>query len=203
MKKTNFIILFVLFALSLVLMASLSFSQDTIKVIQSDVKLHLNTRNAKIDTCFDYYFGLGTKVIIKEFVTIDLKGSYERDNGLNYLAHSEKASCKYGQVGYKYDTEKDIKLFYASIYYPFLKIFKAGYDYSYSEASKHSAYISIKWKFISAEVVFFNDIRRVKYLLNPTLKKWDRLSLKANIEGFYVPGKFKWTNGLTLNYKIN
>lgn len=195
MRGTNFIVLI------FVLIASLSFSQDTIKLIQSDVSLHLNIRNAKIDTCFDYYFGFGFKTTIKK-VTIDLKGSYERDNGINYLSHSERVSYKYGQTGYLYDTEKDIRLFYASVYYPFLKIFKAGYDYSYSETHKHSAYIRIKWKYISAEMVFLESVRRFKYLINPTIKKWDKLSLKANIEGLYIPDKFKWQNGMSLFYKI-
>lgn len=179
-----------------------AFAQDTIQSIQSDISFHVNTRNAKTDTCFDYYFSIGTKTIIKEFVTIDLKGNYERDNGIIYLAHTEKASCKYGQTGYIYDTEKDVKLFYVSVYYPFLKIFKAGYDYSYSDMSKHSVYINLKWKFVEAEVAFFEDMRRIKYLINPTIKRWKQLSLKANIEGFYVPDKFKWQNGLTFDYKI-
>ena len=202
MKRTCFIISFVLFSLMLVLVTVMASSQDTIKTIQSDIKLHLNTRNAKIDTVFDYYIGISSKIIIKKFVTIDLKGSYERDNGINYLSHYENISCKYGQTGYIYDTEKDIKLFYASIYYTF-KIFKAGYDYSYSEAGNHSIYLGIKWKFISAEIAFFNDVRRLKYLIEPVIKKWDKLSLKASIEGFYVPDKWKWTNGLVLNYKIS
>lgn len=196
MKKNGFIVFIML------LITISAYPQDTVKVIQSDVKLHINTRNAKIDTCFDYYFGTGLKVIIKESVTVDLKGSYERDNGIIYLAHQEKASCQYGQAGYIYDTEKDIKLFYASVYYPFLKIFKVGYDFSVDQDINHSIYLSVKWKFVSAQVVFLEDIRRIKYLVNPTIKKWKRLSLKANIEGFYVPEKFKWTNGLTLNYKI-
>lgn len=202
MKKIYFIALFILSSLTLVLVAALASSQDTIKTIQSDIKLHLNTRNAKIDIVFDYYIGISSEIIIKEFITIDLKGSYERYNGINYLSYYENISCKYGQAGYIYDTEKDIRLFYTSIYYTF-KIFKAGYDYSYSGASNHSIYLGIKWKFISAEIAFFNDIRRLKYLINPTIKKWDKLSLKANIEGFYVPDKFKWQNGLSLNYKIN
>lgn len=191
------------FILTLLLTNSFVLSQDTIKTIQTEVRLHLNTRNAKIDTCFDYYVGIGSKITIKKFVIIDLKGSYERSNGINYLAHSEKASCKYGQVGYKYDTEKDIKLFYTSAYYTFWKMLKVGYDFSVQQVPNHSVYLGFKWKFISGEIVFLEDLRRFKYLINPTLKKWDRLSLKANIEGFYVPGKFKWNNGITFNLKIN
>ncbi len=187
----------------LLLLASMTFAQDTIKTIQTDVRLHLNTRNAKIDTCFDYYIGIGSKIIVKKFVTIDLKGSYERSNGINYLAHSEKASCKYGQVGYDYDTEKDVKLFYASAYYTFWKMLKVGYDFSIEQVPNHSVYLGFKWKFISAEIVFLDDLRRFKYLFNPTLKKWKNMTLQANIEGFFVPGKFKWANGITFCYKIN
>ena len=190
-----------LLVILLLLLINLSYSKETIKDIQIDIDFHVNIRNAKIDTVFDYYVSIGSKIIIKEFVTINLKGSYERDNGVFYLAHSEIASCKYGQTGYIYDTEKDVKLFYASIYHPFL-IFKTGYDFSYSETSKHSIYISVKWEFINAEIAFFENIRRIKYLLSPTIKKWDKLSLKAKIEGLYIADKFKWQNGLMLNYKI-
>lgn len=190
------------YLLLFLLLPLFAYPQDTIKNIQIDAKLHINIRNAKIDTVFDYYVSIGSKIIIREFITINLKGSYERDNGIIYLAHSEIASCKYGQSGYIYDTEKDVKLFYASIYYPFLKVFKTGYDFSCSQTSKHSIYFSVTWEFINAEIAFFENIRRIKYVLNPILKKWDKLSLKANIEGLYIADKFKWQNGLSLNYTI-
>lgn len=193
MKKSKFIILFIIFALLLMLVCLM------VKA-QSEITAHINTRNAKENTTFDYYFGTGFKTTIK-FVTINLKNSYERYNGVTYLAHSEKASCKYGQLGYDYDTEKNIDLFYASTYYSF-KLFKAGYDFSVDQNIKHSIYLNFKWKFIDAEIAFLDHVRRLKYLIDPIIKKWDKVSLKAKVEGFYVPGKFKWQNGLSINYKI-
>ncbi len=190
MKRKNFIIVFVIFALMLVLISAWASSQDTIKTIQTDIRLHINTRNAKTDTIFDYYVSIGTRTIVKDFVTVDLKGVYERDNGTAYLSHYESASCKYGQTGYAYDTEKDVKLFYASIYYTLLKAFKAGYDFSIDQEINHSIYLGVRWEFVSAEIAFLNHVRRFKYLIDPTIKKWDRLSLKASIE-------------LSLNYKMN
>jgi len=194
---------FVVFSLILVLTTALAYSQDTSKTIETEIRLNVNTRNAKIDTAFDYYIGIGSKIVVKGVITIDLKGSYERDNGTIYSSHSEKVSYKYGQVGYIYDTEKDVKLFYTSIYYPFLKIFKVGYDFSIDQKINHSIYLGVKWQFIEIEITFLDEVRRIKYLINPVIKKWNRLSLNANIEGFYIKSKFKWQNGVMLNYKIS
>lgn len=206
MKKKHIQILLTMLIVMLVLLSAMAFSQDTAKAIQTEVSLHINTRYSKIDTCFDYYFSAGSKTVIKKFVIIDLSGSYEREHGVIYLSHSEKASCKYGQVGYMYDTGKEIKVFYASVYYTFLKILKAGYDFSIDQDANHSIYLGFKWRFVNAEIVFLEDLRRFKYLFDPTMwkgKKWEKISLKLKIEGFYVPGKFRWTNGLTLSYKIS
>ena len=84
--------------------------------IRSVVKFHINTRSAKIDTVsFDYYFSIKSETRVKS-VLIELTASYERDNGINYFAHNEKLSFKYGQIGNIYSEEKNMKLLYATIY---------------------------------------------------------------------------------------
>lgn len=183
-------------------------SNDTIKSVRATLQLHANTRNAKIDTIvFDHYLSAGTQLKIKEFVTINLKGSYERDNGLMYWGYMGDAVWKYGQAGYIFDTEKNVNLLYVTAYYPVIKIFKIGYDFSVnfnqSNICYHSIYAGVKWEWISAEIAFFDKLHRIKYSLIPTIKRWDRLSLGIKVEGLYVSDKFKWSNGLTLNYKVN
>lgn len=172
--------------------------------IRSTIKFHVNTRSAKFDTIsFDYYFSIRSKTTIQKFLIV-LTASYERDNGINYFAHTEKISFNYGQIGNIYSEEKDMKLLYATIYYPIKDILKIGYDFSmnYIKEYKHSIYLGIKWEFIDVEIAFFDKLYRIKYNIEPVIKKWKKVKLGIGIKGLYINKNFKWQNGLTLNYKI-
>lgn len=173
--------------------------KDTIRSI---VKFHINTRSAKIDTVsFDYYFSIKSETRVKG-ILIELTASYERDNGTNYFAHNEKLSFKYGQIGNIYSEEKNMKMFYTTIYYPIKDILKIGYDFSINKQYNHSVYMGLRYKFIDIEVAFFQKLHRIKYSIEPVIKKWKKVKLGIQIKGLYLNNRFKWQNGLVLNYKI-
>lgn len=181
-----------------------AYSQDTTK-IQSTIKFHINTRNAKSDTIkFDYYFSIKSETKIRKFL-IDLTASYERDNGVNYFIHNEKISYVYGQIGNIYSEEKDMKLLYMTAHYPIKKYLKAGYDLSYNYSQRiysHSIYLGIKWEFIDIEIAFLNKLHRIKYSIEPVLKKWKKIKLGIMVKGLYIYQRFKWQNGIVINYRI-
>ena len=174
-------------------------AKDTIRSV---VKFHINTRSTKIDTVnFDYYFSIKSETRVKN-ILIELVASYERDNGINYFAHNEKLSFKYGQIGNIYSEEKNMKLLYATIYYPIKDILKVGYDFSINYQYNHSLYVGLKYKFIDIEIAFFQKLHRIKYSIEPIIKKWKKVKLTVQIKGLYLNNRFKWQNGLILNCKI-
>ena len=187
-----------------IILASLSLKSYSKKdTIRSTIKFHINTRSTKIDTVsFDYYFSVKCETRIKS-VLIELTASYERDNGINYFAHNQKLSFKYGQIGNIYSQEKNMKLLYATIYYPIKEILKVGYDFSINDQYNHSLYMGLKYKFIDIEIAFFQKLHRIKYSIEPVIKKWKKVKLTVQIKGLYLNNRFKWQNGLALNYDLN
>ena len=96
-----------------------------------------------------------------------------------------------------------MKLLYATIYYPIKEILKIGYDFSINDQYNHSLYIGVKYKFIDFEVAFFQKLHRIKYSIEPVIKKWKKVKLALQIKGLYLNNRFKWQNGLALNYDLN
>jgi hypothetical protein len=137
----------------------------------------------------------------------ELKGSYERDNGINYYSHAEELSFNYGSINYIEDTEDSIQLFSISAFYPFFKCFKAGFDLSWKHANKEfGAYIGAKTKFVFLEVVFWDELRRIKGELEykVTLGKRKIFTLGAKANALYLGGKeFDWNIGYLTEVNIN
>lgn len=178
----------------LILLVSNSFSQE--------LTLHINLRNAKIDTNkFDWYGSAVYKHGTDSTYKIKVKCSIERDNNIIYYQHSERGEVKYGHLQYLYDTEINVDMVSISGYYPIKKYFKLGVDISKSkQVYQAGCYAGVKYKWFHIEVVFLDKLIRAQYNLSPALKITSRSKIGFKIDGIFTDDKFKWHGGLT--YKI-
>ncbi len=179
----------------LILLVSNSFSQE--------LGLHINLRNAKIDTNkFDWYGSVVYEHGTDSTYKIKVKGSIERDNNIIYYQHSERGEVKYGHLQYLYDTEINTNMVSISGYYPIKKYFKLGVDVSKNkQVYQAGCYAGVKYKWFHIEIVFFDKLIRLQYELSPTFVITDCSKIGFKIDGIFTDDKFKWNGGLT--YKIN
>lgn len=187
-----------------------SSNQDTIKTKHFRWSHGVNFRDPlNEDNPIDWHISMS---FLAEFDSLmgletEIKGTYERDNGIKYYSHSERLGFRYGCISYIRDTEDSINLFSVSAFYPFLKYFRAGVDLSWMHhEEKYGAYIGFKAKFGSAEIVFWDELRRIKGEISHKFpigkKKIFFIGLKAN--ALYLGGKkFDWNAGYTAEFQLN
>lgn len=168
---------------------------------QTEIKLHLNSRNAKEVPEFDYYSKLKVSTLIDSAFELSVMANYERDNGINYYSYSASVNHNYFNTEYYKDTEIDIEYLSTSLLYPINKVLKTGYNIMITDTILHSININFKYKFIYIDLSFFDNIRKLKVSINPelTVKK---VSIGLDMGLLYVIEKLKWNSGLTLKIKI-
>ena len=193
--------LLIVFAI-LLFSAFKSFSQ---KITRLEFEENINTRSSKSDTIpFDWY--------TKQSITLELDSTYlfyamyniERDNGLDYYSYEVRFETTYFAIKRYFDTEKDIDIYTSSVYYPLLKYFKLGYDFSYvSKEENHNIYIGFVYKdWISAECAFLTEILRYQIMFKPSITLWEKLSIGPSVNIISVDDVIKWSIGLNLNIKF-
>lgn len=174
----------------------------TLLFSQTEIKLHVNTRNAKDTSLFDYYGKLTVEQMFDSTLALTGMVNYERDNGIEYYSYSGKADLKYGSVEYYKDTEKQVEYFSLALFYPIFKVLKIGYNYIKSGVDYHSVYLSLKWKWVKADLSFFEKIHIFAISMNPTVKLSDNFGIGFESKLVYVDGSSKWSNGLTVALKF-
>jgi len=164
---------------------------------QTEIKLHLNSRNAK-DTClFDYYSKIEAKTLIDSCVEIRGMVNYERDNGNPYYSYMAAINTRYGGVEYFMDTEKRIDYFSASFTYPFTKWFSFGY--SFINTGNHSFKALLKWKWTKIDLTFFDQLYLASIFFNPEINISEKSKVGIGSGLVYFYGKAKWNIGLTFS----
>ena len=169
---------------------------------QTEFKLHLNSRNAKDTTLFDYYTKLSFNTLIDSTYTISGMINYERDNGINYHSYSGKLAIKYGNIEYYFDTEKNIEYISLDAFYPFTERLKIGYNLLHIDKTNHTAYMELNWKWLSAEIAGFEKLYRLKVKLNPEIPITNALKLGLETSWVYIDKQTKWNTGLTIKYEF-
>ena len=140
------------------------------QITDYSISLHWNTRNAKIDTVFDWWVGMSGSVTFDSVLTLKGGASTERDNGIQYYAYESHIVSKYAKTGLQKDTEKDIQFYYISLFYP-VKIFKFGVEFlETNEHEKLSVYIGIKRKWVECNFSAVDRVTKFDYMVNPQIK---------------------------------
>ena len=179
-----------------------SFSQE---VTRFEIEENPNIRNSKSDSIpFDWY--------TKTSITLELDSTYlfyamynaERDNGINYYSYEVRFETTYFTIKRYFDTEKDIDLYTSSVYYPLLKYFKLGYDFSYvSKEENHNIYIGFAYKdWVSAECAFLTELLRYQITFKPSITIWKKFSIGPNVNVISVDDNVKWSGGLNMKMKF-
>jgi hypothetical protein len=191
---------------------SFIFAEDTLKTIHFKLGQTLNLRDPKEDkNKIDWHVGLSAFILFDSLMELEseLTGSYERDNGNLYYSHSEKLGFKYGYISHIIDTEDSISLFNISAYYPFWKYFKAGADISWDYLDwSYGAYIGFKIKnWLSFEIIFWDDIQRIKGEFTPSIKfgknKNIAMGIKAKILNIGMTDRLDWNAGYFIELSFN
>ena len=172
---------------------------------QAQVTFEVNTRSAKVDTCFDYFVGAGVTDSILNKFEVAAFGSFERDRGTYYHSYKCSISNQYFKVSHITDTEKDINISSCNVYYSMnIKdvTTRLGFDLSYTDTILYGAYLSLKYKSLKIDAAFNSKLYNFAYSYNPRLKVSERIALGIIIKGFYIEEKFKWQNGITATINI-
>lgn len=184
MYKALFILIFTVFCFS----------------ASSQITFEVNTRSAKVDTVFDYYFGLGITDSIFNNIEVKAFASFERDQGTYYYGYKSSISNKYAKLSHITDTEKDISITSCNVYYAFNKrgiTSRVGVDVSYSDKCLYGAYLGLRYKSLEISAAFDSKLYNLSYSYNPKLKVSKKISIGIIARGFYIEKKFKWRNGVT------
>ena len=185
---------------------------DTLNTVHFKIGHTLNFRDPKADSNrVDWHVGLSGSILFDSLkqLQVALYGSYERDNGKFYYAHSEKVGFRYGYINHIVDTEDSIFLFSVSGYYPVLKYFKVGMDVSWDYSKwKYGTYIGFNVQdWLSLEMIFWNNIQRVKGTLSPSIKlgknKKIAMGIKAKVLMVGVIDKIDWNAGYFIEYSVD
>lgn len=168
---------------------------------QSNIKLHLNTRNARDTTLFDYYSKLEIQTfIIDSIIKIHGLINYERDNGIKYYSYGYGIDSKFGGVDSYYDTEKQIKYFMMYITYPVLKWLTVGYNYI--DNQNHTVIIEgdLKWTNFALSINDKFCMFKISFIPEYEVSETFKIGIGSNL--LFFNKKTKWDAGLTLNFNI-
>jgi len=164
---------------------------------KSQIKFEANTRSSKVDTVFDYFFGVGITDTVFCNYEVSIFGSYERDRGTVYHQYRGSISHKFGKVSHITDTEKDIHITSLNLFIS-KSIFRFGGDLSYTDEFIYGAYLGVKYKFISLETAFNEEFYKFQYTINPQVTITDNLKIGIIIKGIFIEYSLKWQNGATI-----
>jgi len=167
----------------------------------SQIEFDVNTRSSKVDTVFDYHFGIGVKdTLIKGFES-NIYGSVERDEGVFYYQYKTSLSNDFLKLSHLKDTEIEAQMTSLNVFYTIKKgktKTALGVDFSYSDTILYGGYVGIKYKFISIETAFNTRIYKVEYLINPKWEVNEKLKIGIKIKGTFIEDKYRWQNGINL-----
>lgn len=183
-----------------------------LSIIAQTFEFEANTRSAKTDTVFDYYFKASVNYDIDSNNSIYMMGNFEREAGADYFSNRMMYINKFVTFDKYFDTEDNVDYAAFKLYCPislFVDIpvyIAAGYDYTYNimnDSHNHNLMLAVKWQFISAIIAGFDgDIYKFEYKINPTKKLTEKFSFGLIISGYSFDNNYKWRNGLTLKYKL-
>ena len=169
--------------------------------VNGQIQFDVNTRSSKIDTVFDYHFGLGVKDTLFKTVETNVYGSLERGEGVLYYQYKGALSNKFLKLSHITDTEIDAQITSLNVFYTISKKgvkTSLGVDFSYSDTILYGGYFSVKYKFISIETAFNTRVYKVEYLINPKKEINERFKIGVIIKGTFIENEYRWQNGVNL-----
>jgi|GEM_PF-4605005 len=203
--KWSLVIVFV----SLVFANDDTVTVDTVNNVHLRIKHSVNFRDPKDDSNkVDWWVGAKGSIVFDSLLgfEIRLKTSMERDNGRRYYQHSEKIGFKYGYVQYYEDTEDGIQLLNITGHFVFWDILRVGGDFAWDHwEEKFGVYAAIKWKWFFTEIVFWDQIYRIRASLEPTIPLGKRklFVIGADCEVIYVDKLIDWNAGYSIGFKVD
>lgn len=169
------------------------------------ITLEINTRSPKIDTVFDYYFGLGVKDTLFNRFKSSAFGVIERERGVIYYQYKITTATKFFKLSHLVESERDIVLNSANLFYTHKNKkseLLSGLDFSFVDTLVWGGYLSFQYKFITIETAFNKTIYKLQYIINPEFPIKGNAKIGVIIKGLLLREVFTWQNGLTLKLKF-